>query len=134
TIDCASTTCTGVVHTSSGAFGGTVAADKARTSTGTASCTAGGGTCQVEATSVASTGPGVTQELAGDTAVNVKRLVAAPSAASAAGGVLNCSSDVPCTGKVTSAANGADPAISTGVRGSSSTGVCQGVTGGVCQA
>src|SRR5206468_8531360 len=69
-----------------------------------------------------------------DTAVNVKRLVAGPSAASAAGAVLNCSSDVPCTGKVTSAANGADPVVSTGVRGSSSTGVCQGVTGGVCQA
>ncbi len=98
-----------------------------RTTTGTASCTAGGGACDPQTVSVASTGPGATDYLAGDHPTG--KATTGPSAASASGAALRCGQNE-CTGKVTSSATGTDPNISKDPRGSTGTGDCQGATGG----
>ncbi|HEY4419924.1 MAG TPA: hypothetical protein VGN22_10415, partial [Pseudonocardia sp.] len=150
--------CSGTVHTGSSAWDGAVAGGKLRTSTGTASCTAGTGGCDVQSVSNASTGSGAALALSGqprspqpqadgpmsrETAapvaaersqVNTARLTAGPSAASAAGATLSCEGQQACTGRVSSAATATDPAVSPDPRGSYSEGSCEGVSGGVCQA
>ncbi len=136
----ARTACSGSVRTSTSAWDGAVANGTPRTSDGTASCTGGTGGCQVQSVSTASTGPGAALALSGPQAqgqaqqVNTARLVAGPSAASAAGAALVCEGAAACTGKVTSAASATDPTVSLDPRGSGSEGSCEGVSGGVCQA
>ncbi|WP_343943656.1 DUF4781 domain-containing protein, partial [Pseudonocardia zijingensis] len=140
-LDCAAgTTCHGSVRTTTSAWDGAVAKGKPRTSEGTASCTGGTGGCQVQSVSTASTGPGSALALSGPQAegqaqqVNKARLVAGPSAASAAGASMLCEGQATCTGKVTSSASATNPSVSPDARGSRSTGSCEGVSGGVCQA
>ncbi len=133
------TPCSGSVRTSTTAWDGAVANGAPRTSNGTASCTGGTGGCQVRSVSTASTGPGAALALSTPQAgqaqrVNLARLPAGPSAASAAGGSLICEGQATCTGQVTSAATATDPSVSPDARGSHSQGSCEGVSGGVCQA
>ncbi|MEN3268152.1 MAG: mucin9, partial [Pseudonocardia sp.] len=155
-VDCsAGADCSGTAHTASAAWDGAVAGGKPRTSAGSATCEAGSGACRAETTSVALTTPGAVQALAGDSparadrsgatqadagpaaagqVVNAARRPAGPSAASAAGAVLDCDGQAVCNGKVTSAATATDPSTSPDPRGSRGQGSCAGVSGGVCQA
>ena len=137
TLDCkAGANCSGTVTTTTTAYDGTVAKGAApRTSTGTATCAAGTGGCQVRSTSTAASAPGAALALSGDQqATNAARLPAGASAASVAGAVLLCEGATTCNGKVTSAVTATDPTTSPNPRGSSSEGICEGVTGGICQA
>ena len=142
-LECAAgANCSGTVNTSTAAWDGAVNGGAPRTSTGTASCTAGTGDCEVQSVSTASTGSGAALALAGTQVdangdpkgINTARLTAGPSAASAAGAALTCEGESTCDGKVSSAATATDPSVSPDPRGSHSEGSCEGVTGGVCQA